>query len=539
MTSRRKEESYIVRNNKEDFEITYISKPDRDTLVITSQEEAEKWLESATYRFGNNYNQYSSYLNESSIGKSTITSEELDVLAENAQSSLDKTNRINSIIKYYINKDDLIGKVYETIESNVNTDYRLSFPDIANDKGEVLSNQVKKLINKFNKDINLAQLLRKAIPIAYSEGNYPMYLRKKGDNYFVDYYPLGVVEVSDYELSGEPYLIVNINELRSRLNKTNKKNKKGKSLFFKSLEDELKNNYPEEIYNGFLNKDNYVKLNIENTGMVRVNNLNRKYGLSPIFRALKASLMLDTFDRADRINAKAKAKKIIFQKLHKELLGQEYDKNTFQEMAYAHESFMNAWKNETVMYTGAAFVEDIKYVEPKTESTNINNVNYYRNKQMTSLGIGFLNQDSKQSFTVANISITELMKIINKIAEQIEDILEKWYQLVLEQNNISIEYAPTIELMDSEELDKELKLKLAELLHSKFNASYETAFGLLGVDVEDEKKKRQKENDEGYDEIFAPRITAYTNSGYTAPGRPVDNNNPDKQMEDQDRRKSE
>ncbi|KAF6626955.1 hypothetical protein H6F38_23140 [Paenibacillus sp. EKM208P] len=523
----------------EDFTIKYAGKVDEDTVVLTSEAQGKQWLEQAMYQFGNSHNQYSAYLNETSLGKTTITSEELDILADNPQNDLNKIKKINSLVKYFINKDDLIGKVYETIESNINTEYRLSYPEAKNGRNENTLETTKEVIENFNKQINLKNLMRKSIPLAYVEGNYPMYLRGNKGSYIVDTYPLGVVEVSDYEINGEPYLLINVNELKSRLQKTNKKSKRGKSLFFNDLDDEIKNNYPDEIYVAYKNKDTYTKLDIRNSGIVRVNNLNRKYGLTPIFRSLSSSIILDTYERSDRINAKAKGKKILFIKLHKEIMGEHGEKQSFEEMSYAHTEFMKAWKNETVVYTGAGFVEDIKYVEPKTESTNINSVNYHRNKQMTSLGIGFLNVGNGQSFTAANISVTELMKTINKISEQLEDILEKWYKVVLEDNGIPLEYCPTIKLIDAEELDKDLKLKIAEILYSKLNASYSTVYGLLGIDVEDEKQRRMKENEEGYDEVFAPRLTVYTNSGDSTSGRPVDNKNPDKQIKDQDRRNGE
>lgn len=522
---------------KEDFEVVFPSKLDEDTVsvITTSEEMGKKWLEQAMYQFDSTNNQYSTYLNEGTHTDTKTSSKELELLADNPQGNLDKIQKVNSIIRFYINKDDLIGKVYETIESNINTEFRLSYPSF-NDQNKELVASTQQVIERFNKRINLKQLMRKAIPLAYSEGNYPMYLRSKNDGYVVDHYPLGVLEVSDYEIDGEPVLLINMNELKSRLQKTNKKNRRGKKLFFDKLEEEIKDNYPEEIFNGYKERDTYVKLNIEKTGMIRVNNMNRKYGLSPIFRALDSSLILETFDKSDRINAKAKGKKIIFVKLHKEILGQEYNKPAFEEMSYAHSNLMKAWKNDTVVYTAPAFVEDIKYVEPKTESTNINNVVYHRNKQMTSLGIGFLSVGNGQTYTSANISVTELMKTINKICEQLQDIIEKWYRVVLNDNGIPLDYCPTLKLLPSEELDKELKLKLAELLYSKFNSSYETAYGLLGINIEDEKQKRIKENEQNYDQIFTPRSTSYTSSGSPNSGRPVDNKNPDKQVQDQDRR---
>lgn len=526
----------ISNQEKENFEVVFASKKaDDQTAIITSAERGKEWLEQAMFQFNNDYKQYSAYLNESSLGQQIITIDELDKLADGAQSDLKKIRKINEIVRYFINKDDLIGLVYETIESNINTDYRLSFPS-NEDSNQELYQQARKIIENFNKKINLKSLMRKSIPTTYAEGNYPIYLRQKGDNYIVDHFPLGILEVSDYEIDGEPCLLININELKNRLQKNYKRTKRGKALFFSSMEEEIKNSYPKEVYEAFKSNESYAKLDIKYSGIMRINNLHRKYGLSSIFRALKSSIMLETLERTDRINAKAKAKKIIFQELHKEIMGNDYSQPGFEEMAYAHSTLMQAWKNETVVYTGAPFVKDVRYVEPKTENININNFNYHRNKQMTSLGIGFLNVGGGQSFTAANISITELMKTINKITEQLEDILEKWYRVVLINNKIPEEYCPSIKLIDSEELDKELKLKLAELLYSKFNASYETAFGLLGINIEDEKQRRMKENENNYDEIFTPRFTVYTNSGDSkSSGRPINNKDPDRQIRDQDR----
>jgi hypothetical protein len=526
----------------ESFKVIIASKPDEDTIVLTSQEQSNKWLETAMFNFNNNYHQYSAYLNESSLSADIISANDIDALAQNTQSDLQKIIRINNISRYYINKDDLIGKVYEAIESNINTEFKVSYKDFGTNKSkQKLLDKARQVIDDFNSQINLKSLLRKSIPLAYSEGNYAMYLRTndKG-SYVVDHYPLGVVEVSDYEVDGEPVLLINITELKSRLQKTNIKTKKGKSLFFDNIEQEFANNYPPEVVTAYRDKSNYCKLDITHSGILRVNNLNRKYGLTPIFRTLKSVIMLETFEKTDRINAKAKGKKIIFQKLNKEILGKDFEKQGFEQMSYAHEALMAAWKNETVIYTGAAFVEELKYIEPTTETTNINNINRYKSGIMTTLGIGFLNQDSKQTFTVANISLTELMRTINKISEQLEDIIEKWYKVVLLENGIPVEFCPELRVIDSELLSSELKMTLLDTLFSKMNLSYETSLGLFDISIDEEKQRRMKENDEKLDEIFFPRTNAFTNSGKNdTSGRPVNNNNPDKQIQDQDRRKSQ
>lgn len=65
---------------------------------------------------------------------------------------------------------------------------------------------------------------RNAISTAYIEGNWIAYLRHDNpDNYKIDVYPLGVCEIADYDINGDPIILFDINNLRTRLSKTYKK----------------------------------------------------------------------------------------------------------------------------------------------------------------------------------------------------------------------------------------------------------------------------------------------------------------------------
>ena len=130
---------------------------------------------------------------------------------------------------------------------------------------------------------------------------------------------------------------------------------------------------------------------------------------------------------------------------------------------------MKAFKNPTVLYTSPAFVEKIVYVEPRVESTDVETKNDYRSRVTSTLGISFLNTDGNQTVSTANISIKQLMKTINKIAENEEKILEQWYCLILEENGIPVEYCPTPHILDAELLEFEMKKDLAEFLYSKLH----------------------------------------------------------------------
>jgi hypothetical protein len=537
-----------IQNNEQDFEVIITSKTDDNTIVVTSVEElSQKWIENAMSGYDSSNQKYSAYLSDGNSPSNKITPEYLDELAEGSQNDINKVKIINSIIRKQINKNDIVGKTVESIETNINTEVKLSY-DVeieGRNKSKQLSN-VKSFIKNFNDEIKIKKLVRSAITTPYCEGTYIAYLKhKENGGYVVDYYPLGVCELSDYDVNGEPVVLFNVQELRSRLQKSYKKNKKNNPLFFANIDEEVQANYPEEVYKAFKDKEQYAKLDTKYTGIIRIGNMNRKYGISPIFRSLESLSMLETFDNADRVNSKAKAKKIIHQKLRKEVLGQSFDKKGFEEMAYAHNNFMSAWKQSTVVVTSPATVESILYVEPKIEMTNKDTVNNYRSRVLSTLGIGFLMDSSSQSVSTANISVTQLMRTINKISEQLEDILKKWYKQILEDNNLPVEYCPKVEVIDSEQLEFELKKDLAELLFCKFNTSYETAFNILGLSVEDEKQKRIKENDENLNEIFFPRLTSYTGSGNepVSPnnekknGRPKGEEN-NKQTYDQNRQKT-
>ena len=105
------------------------------------------------------------------------------------------------------------------------------------------------------------------------------------------------------------------------------------------------------------------------------------------------------------------------------------------------------------------------------------------------------------------------MRTINSITEQLEDIYKKWYRQIALDNDYPPQYTPDVEVIDSEQLEMALKKELASFCYTTLNASLETCYDLVGLDVKDEAEKRKAEKDKGYDEIFTPRMTAYTNSG--------------------------
>lgn len=531
-----------ISHSSEDFDVIIASKADDETIVVTSASELTKQQMIAMSVYDPKNDNYSVYLNEGVTPSKTLSIDEIDDLLTNPQNDLSKVQRINAYNRKLINKNDIVGKTVESIDTNINTEIKIIYgraEEGRNKKKQLES--CKNLIKDANEGMKTKQLTRNAITTSYIEGNWIAYLRHDDPtNYTVDVYPLGVCEISDYNVNGEPIVLFDINNLRSRLNKTYKKNRKNKALFFNSIDEEVKANYPREVYEAFVAKERYAKLDPKYTGVIRINNLNRKYGVSPITRAYVDLNMLDTFADTDRINSKAKGKKIIHQKMRKEVMGQDYNKDFFPELSYAHSNFMNAWRQSTVVVTSPPTVESIAYVEPKVEMTSKDTYNIYRSKVLSTLGIQFLMDTGTQSVSTASISVTQLMRTINSISEQFEDILKKWYRQIIIDNGFPLEYVPEVHVIDTEQLEMDLRKDLASLCYNTLNASLETCYGLVGLDIRDEAEKRKSEKDKGYNEIFTPRMTAYTNSGNSNNlidnnGRPADSDNTAKQQYDKTR----
>ena len=243
---------------------------------------------------------------------------------------------------------------------------------------------------------------------------------------------------------------------------------------------------------------------------------------------------MNSFDITDAVTSKAKAKKIIAQFLNPELI--KDGRNGYNEQAYAHDNLVRAFKMNTVLVTPPAYVKDIKYIEPSTETTEPGLVKSYVERVLSTLGISFLMSSDGTNGTVAKIALDQLMKMINSITENLEFIMERLYRNLLIENGFDSIYSPSVQIMDSELMEHDMKLEFAKVLFSTFNCSMETALSILGIDFNDELSKRKIENEKGVDGIFTPHASQYTSSGNDG-GRPANDDveNVDKQEYDNNR----
>ena len=523
-----------------DFSVAIAGHPDDDVVIITSDAMGEKLqrdLTQALSSYDPENKIYSTVLN-SGAQAPTVTLDTLSQIAQGAQNDIAKVQQANQIIAQYVNIDEAIGMVATTIAANVNTDMRLSYRDFGTQKKKSnLLLRAKALIEDFNKQINVRSFIRDAIVNSWLEGNYICAIRNRDTNWVLDRYPLGIAQLSPYTENGRPVVQINMDELRTALNKTILKNKKGKALYFENTLKEIEASFGEEILQAYKDKEQYCRLPTDHTGVVRVNNFGRLYGLSPIFRALPSALALENLRNADMTLASSKTKTIIHQKMRDKCLDKDSKVRQYEAMAYAHKNLMKAWKQQTVVVTTPPDIESIEYITPKSEEVSTDKHDAYTRKVLSSLGVQFLSGTDDISTTVAKLSFTVLLNQINAIGEQVERVLENFYCTVLKANGIDATYVPTVRIIDSEMLDADTRRDLAQMLLGTFASSRQTAFEILGIDLTDEKARREQENADKLSEVFTPYQTSYTTTNDASPGRnmsddPVDET---KQQEDHER----
>lgn len=516
-----------------------------DTIVATTDNEKliESRLETAVRNYFSGNDRFASvFEGDTPAGGTTIA--KIDELARGPQNSISKTREIANIVDYYIIKNYLIGMVDTIIRSNLNTNYKVSYNQVPSEKGRNNKRKLenaKRIVEDMLDKIDVRKLIRISIPATFNHGNYFFYMdySPNKEKYTIHIFPLSVARVAPYRIDGEPVLMIDMTELKNRLEHNLPKKRGGKAYFFQKYEEEITKAYPSEIVEAFRNKNQYAILDYRRTGIMRAGedaDGASLYGISQIFRALRDVVILDKFASVDDAASSVKARNILVQILRKDLLGPGGDRKAINDIAFAHGELSRAVKNKICVYTASPAVEDVKWIEPKSNLIEKENVSLYENRVLTTLGIGFLASGGIGSTISANISLKQLMRQINYISQQLEHILEKFAQVALSENGIEAEYMPRITVIDSEQLEADMRLDLAKMLYADLGASRKTTFEILGIDLVDEIERRQSENEKGLNEVFTPYLTAYTNSvsNDDEGGRPSDkqSNNENKQQND-------
>lgn len=534
--------------DKQDDGFVIVSGVDDNTIVATTNDEniIQSRLEQAVRAYFAGNEKYASVF-EPDNASSVVTLARLDELARGPQNDIKKTREIANIVDMYIIKNYLIGMVDTVIRSNLNTNYKVSYNQVPSEKGRNNKKKLenaKRIVEDMLDKIDVKKLIRISIPATFNHGNFFFYMdySREKEKYTIHIFPLSVARIAPYRIDGEPILMIDMLELRNKLEHNLPKKKGGKAYFFQKYEDEITKAYPKEVVDAFRNKDQYAILDYRRAGVMRAGedaDGASLYGVSQMFRALRDVVILDKFANVDDAASTVKAKNILVQLLRANLLGPTGDRQSMREIAFSHGELTRAVKNKICVYTASAAVEDVKWIEPKSALIDKENVTLYENRVLTTLGIGFLASGVAGASVSANISLKQLMRQINYISQQLEHILEKYAQVALYEHGIDAEYTPKITVVDSEQLEADMRIELAKLLYADLAVSRRTVMETLGLDIVDETERRQSENEKNLNEVFYPYMTAYTNSGLNEDegGRPANKEQTNKQQVDKERNK--
>lgn len=520
----------------EDFEVNYMGTTplDEDTVLVTSagnkqfiEEKTQEILRSAIDSYNGNRIRQSSVFTDDTFTANTLTVDRINTLAVGINSDLTKVLDANTYILQALNTNDLFGLAYSIMYSVINTHYKTIYNNPYKvEVDETTMEDVRTLIDAFNQDVGLSYIIRNAIAGTYIEGNYSMYLildKKKLPQ--IQNYPLSLCYPSYYMYGNDRILEFNINDLKSKIRKTYQKTKKNKGVYYDNVDKEIKDNYPQEIYKGYSDGEKIVRLNPQYAKCLTINSFGKRFGVSPFFRALKSSIVMDNLNKADIAGSKSRSKIILFQKLSDKLLGNDGTKRGLAEQQLAHKQAAEALQTQSCLYTPPAFVESLEYITPKNSNTDsVNQMKVYTTKLLNALGISFYDSESATGTSVT-VSYKGLLQIVNSMSESLAQIISRYYQEVLEFYGYDRKLAPTLKINPAEELDINTKIELAKLIYTTFNCSAKTSLEYLGLDLDDEVNKRQKENEAGVYEVLFPRATSYTSSGNdtdNGAGRPTE-----------------
>lgn len=483
-------------------------------LVSEYYKALEEAFESASYKQGNLSHYYDMVAKEKIYSQSfaKVDLERLSCLSENAQVNLDKILELNSIIEYYINTDDLIGRVIETVENNTNKSYTIK-------KKTNTTDTMMTSIKNFCEQIDIGYVVGEVTSNTFAKGTTIMYLMgdvQKG--WHLSFYPLGVCEITPIEQDHEPLVVMNVSKLVSGIQRSLNKyfmGEKYQEMIKNKISSMIKENYPPEVYEAYVNQEQYALLDNERCSVVRVNKGDGLMGLSPIVKGLKAEIMLETIDAVDRKNLIDRAKKIYFQKMRKECLDKDNNKigNLPNITGFLQQQLMFAMQQEDVIYTAPPYAESLEILEPKVELTPSEKIMEYRNRLLSALGISFISAEDGSSYTVTNLNYSELLKSINKISKQLEPIFNKYFKLLCFEKGYKLDKCPIMEIESTELISMESKVALINTYYTTLGLSRETTFKVLGIDIDIETQRRKQENDEGLNDIFEPYQTSYNVNG--------------------------
>ena len=394
-------------------------------------------------------------------------------------------DNIESIVgyaKYCYRKHGIIMRVINIIRDFGSSELTLTYP--AKDK------RIKKVIDNYNKRIDINQLIKDFIYELALTGNLACYDR---DGKRVDIYPINIIKPVPLIVNNKQLISYKI-DLTSSIMET----------FGKEIDKNIEKAYPEEVVAAMKKGSDKAILNPEYSYFAKINaSQYEPYGLSVILPAFEDLAHKSLLKEAEKATANDIIDKIMLIQI-----GDKDNKPT----RYLIEQYTSLLDNlvGSVRLTVPYYV-DAKYIEPETSVFESEKYVEVDTDILNTLGISLslIRGESGGNYSEGIINFSGLVRTIQNIQAPICKILEGLYEQELKRHGIKAENAPSVKFADVV-IDKEAKLNLVKELFTTAGLPYRVLYEEFGYDFDAVKLIREDENKEKIEDVFAVRALPFS-----------------------------
>lgn len=371
------------------------------------------------------------------------------------------------------------------------------------------SEKIKKIIDDYEKRINIKQFIRDCLMELALTGNLACYDRVNR----IEIYPINKIEVLPLVINNKQVIAYKVDEDSLNTNDYGEK-------YNKMIEEA----YPKEILDAKRKGNEFAILDMENSHFVKINSSQyERYGVSVILPAFEDLAHKSLLKETERAVANDVIDKIMMIQI-----GNEEVKPSKALIDGYSELFSNA--HGSVRFTVPYYV-DAKFVEPETTIFGREKFLEVDTDILNTLGISLslLRGSDGSNYADGILNFSGLCRTIENIREPIVNVIYELYQAELKRNGCDPENAP-IPYFEDVVIDKEAKVSLMMELFQNAGLPYEVLYEEAGLDFDHIKLVRKNENEEDMDTTFKNHVIPFTGMDS---GQDDEQDNPNAQQDDE------
>ncbi len=436
-----------------------------------------------------NTSSYSTHFTKNFNVDGSPSSTDLESIFNNPQDNIDD---IVAYSKYCYRKHGIIMRVINIIRDFGSTGLVLDYP--MKDKG------VRKIIENFNKRIDMEQLVKDIIFELALTGNVSCYDR---DGARVDIYPIDMIKV-----------IPLITNNKQRIAYKTDMSDISMDDYGNDINKAIEKAYPKEILDAQKNGREYAVLSEENAYFVKINaSQYEPYGVSVILPAFEDLSHKSLLKEAEKATAND-----IINKILKVSIGDKENKPGPNLISEYNNLF--AGQSGSLLATVPYYV-NIEWIEPETDIFGKDKFVEIDTDILNTLGVSLtlIRGEGGGNYAEGMLNFTGLVRTIEGIRHHIPCIIEDLYRKELVRNGKNPDHAPLVKF-DDVVIDKSTKTELLLSLFQNAGLPYQALYEGCDMNWDYIKLMREDENDNDMDETFKVHTMPFQGAGDGQAGAP-------------------